>query len=1300
MDQEKQSILARIYHYCLYMLAVILLVFATLFTLTRIITPFLNAKIDKVDQWASQLLGSPVKISQVALAWEGAQPQIRLNDINIYPEGQSAEVLHFGKFYISINLIKSLLAKQVIPSQMSLEGVKLSVTRQANGQWVINDLSLQQNSSGPSVDFAKASAWLLAQPNIQLRDIKINYQDSQYGSANFVIESMALQNLGQFHKLTTFIDFPGQNTSQLNLIIQTHSNALSWQQSDWEVYAKLQSVNVADYKFLTSYSAVGYQLVGGQINGEVWLNRNHGQWQSSSARVNLYNLSLLSAADKSKQTFQAISGDFNWQPTQYGWQASANHLNVIGPHAVWNNVSSVVSYRQASNKNNVAQWYGLLSYLNLGDLSSLLQHNQYLPADVKQQIKNLSPSGDLRNLVVGFNQTAAGISPYLIKFSFSQLATKPWQSYPGIQHLKGQAEWHPNSGSLSIASDNAGLDFGKMFAKPFFLNNLAANLTWQKQGNNWVAQANNIALSNSDLQLTAKMSGQWNPGQGSPTVNLLANYQFDSPTQIPNYLPKNAIPPHTMKWLQAAFAGGKQITGNVVLNGNLAQFPFDKKQQGTFQVNATLKDLIIHYADGWPDVTDLDGTLTFTGRQMQIQLSTGKLGDNNIDTLSLVLPRIQQGQPMNLLISSHISGRGKTIWQTLQNSPLRKDLAGMLNNMQLKGPVSLDLGLNIPLQASKDTQVNGVLHLNNNQILFPSQNYSLDQIQGNLAFTQQSLLAQKIQAVSLGSPVSLYIKTTTNKNGVPLATIAFQQTVSVPSLYGMLPSLKSLPIQGSTPIQGNVIIPMSQKYNMQVLLQINSNLLGISVGYPAPLQKVAMDTVPFAMTIGFGADKPTIISGNYGNVLSTALQLDDNAPFGIDRGNVKFGSQLATIPNGSGLVIDGKLAKFNVADWQPLWDNATAPSTNNDEKIKTLIKKVNIQFGQFTGFGLNLNGVTIGLSFLPSAYNLQITSAPIAGNFSIPFNLNTDPVVGSFDRLFISDSILDNNQKNTASNKQNSKMDPRHFPALQVQVNDLKVEQRDFGPVSINANKIADGLNINKVSFASDLLHGDMSGTWIMTPTGSLTNCSGSVATDNLKQLLQHLNIDSSLIGTTGFVTFNLKWNGSPFDFSLQKVLGDLYLRLGSGWIVNLSQATNQKLDLGKLLTLVSVRHLFLQTSDLDRQGYSFDSMIGHFVFKNGSITTQDLATKGAVADIKSRGTINLVDKTINLELGVIVNATSSLPVIATIATGFNPIVGAVTWVADKAVHQVMANTSSYSYRIIGPWGNPKVEDISSDKAS
>jgi uncharacterized protein YhdP len=183
----------------------------------------------------------------------------------------------------------------------------------------------------------------------------------------------------------------------------------------------------------------------------------------------------------------------------------------------------------------------------------------------------------------------------------------------------------------------------------------------------------------------------------------------------------------------------------------------------------------------------------------------------------------------------------------------------------------------------------------------------------------------------------------------------------------------------------------------------------------------------------------------------------------------------------------------------------------------------------------------------------------------------------------------------------------------------------------------------------------------------------------------------TNFVGSTGDIIFNLNWADAPFRPTLAGLTGELSLKLGEGRIVELSESSDAKMGLGRMLNLFSLstipRRLSLNFSDLFEKGYSFDSLTAKFSLRSASAFTDNMRFDGPIASVDIRGRVGLKAKDFDLDLGVTPYVTGSLPLVATIAGG--PIAGVATWVVDKVISSQVSRATTYQYNVKGPWTNP-----------
>ncbi len=204
----------------------------------------------------------------------------------------------------------------------------------------------------------------------------------------------------------------------------------------------------------------------------------------------------------------------------------------------------------------------------------------------------------------------------------------------------------------------------------------------------------------------------------------------------------------------------------------------------------------------------------------------------------------------------------------------------------------------------------------------------------------------------------------------------------------------------------------------------------------------------------------------------------------------------------------------------------------------------------------------------------------------------------------------------------------------------------------------------------------------------------GDFNTKNSGEFLKQMEITNNFQAKAGSATYNINWAGSPLSFQLKKLSGDANLQVKDGVIPVTGDAA--KMGLGKVLSLFSTqsiqRRLKLNFSDLGNNGYSFNTFVTQLHFQDGNANVRKGEIDGPEAKIAFNGRIGLAATDYNLELIVNPYVTSTLPLIATLAGG--PIAGVATYAIDKLASKSIAKITSYHYRLIGPWSQPKLVDL------
>lgn len=422
---------------------------------------------------------------------------------------------------------------------------------------------------------------------------------------------------------------------------------------------------------------------------------------------------------------------------------------------------------------------------------------------------------------------------------------------------------------------------------------------------------------------------------------------------------------------------------------------------------------------------------------------------------------------------------------------------------------------------------------------------------------------------------------------------------------------------------------------------------------------------------------------------------------GIGVGELKKAWNMQNVPYVSGhLPVDGEiqLPNANDANWQMLWKSSLkgvrldlpSPWAKSKQSIEPL--EVGMTYTPDAQLKMNFKYQNYAwlLDLQNSRWHFYTDQPNWAGD--IYYTPTQDLIEGKLVRVW-----LDPVQFKTDNYAKQPAWQVKDMPSLNLQIEDFRWDNMALGQMDIQAKNQKRHWDLEQFKLSSpnyDLL---IHGQYIQHSSQKFqTDFSGQLNLTRLSKTLETLKMTPVADAKSGAIEFEGHWQQGLNHSTLKNLEGELDVRLKKGNITHLDRQTEQKIGLGKLLSILSLqtlpRRLQLDFSDLSTTGFTYDIFKGHFKLHDGLLHTDDAELDGPVANIQMRGDLNVVDRRYDLELQVFPYITASLPVVATIAGG--PIAGVATWAASSMLNQGMQKISAYTYKITGPWQEPVVQQV------
>ncbi len=1001
------------------------------------------------------------------------------------------------------------------------------------------------------------------------------------------------------------------------------------------------------------------------------------------------------------------------------------------PKLVLQNIAIQFVTNKGEKKEVMLSWLALRNSTTTHELSGKATLNQSIPTQMKMDVKWEGNVTDLTHVSANLyfdlkNVSLAQWESYLVWHDvhvmqglgsakiWAQWNNNAWQKIQSdltidditaesistkkpvaMENISGKLDWDDKAGNFTLDSKSAMIQIDQLFRYPLEFEQLSGALHWQQDATGaWVFTFSNFQASNQDMNasMNAKLTL---PLNDSANIDLKSHFVLLNAARVSHYLPLKIFHPKLMTWLSDAFLTGRVAQGTALLQGRLQDFPFDQGQ-GKFEISARAENVDFHFAPDWPDMHNINGKLLFSGRSMTIDADSGYIMNVPIHSAHANIPYFGDDKPPVLDVQGSVQSDLKDGMQFIMQSPLQQTIGKDLENLNLQGPMQLALKLTIPLHAPQETVVDGQVHLTNGLLQLPVWKLEISRLNGAFNFTEKSITASHIQGQLFSHPVQLDLGTE-HVGKENLVTAKLQGNVRVEDLKSWL--ALPLPVVGSGTTDYHAELHLPAHESAQPLqVTIHSDLQGIALDLPGEYGKTANSQADFQMDIFVREGQPFKTKLMYNKLFSLALVFKRSKQnFDLISADVHLGTGDANWQTQPGIIITGNLQQVDWSKIQPslepmLTKKSTAQNTSTLLN-PDLFRAVDLKIDTLNIDGLSLKKIRIQLTRKGNDFSLGLNSADMAGDITLPRWGLDRTVQARFQYLHFTPH----------DNAKRESINPKLLPPISFVGNDVRYADMNLGHVILNLVPTGNGVSIKQLTLDSSAYTLQANGYWVGSATSAKSHLQGTMKTSNVSAVLTAWGLSSAnLVGTKGDANFNLTWSGTPFNPGLRDLDGTLSLNLGEGRIINLSNETNAKMGLGRILNVLSLqslpRRLSLDFSDVFEKGYSFDFLKGDFTFKNGAAMTQNMHLDGPIAGIEISGRMGLITKDFNLKLSVTPYVTASLPVVAAIAT-VNPVAGIATWMLDKVVGRAVSQIITYNYTIIGPWDNPVWTQLGTQKS-
>ena len=864
------------------------------------------------------------------------------------------------------------------------------------------------------------------------------------------------------------------------------------------------------------------------------------------------------------------------------------------------------------------------------------------------------------------------------------LAWHALDKLPGVNGLTGTLRGDQEALSLELPPHTA-VSFSEphVFRQPLEFSEFCGNIAAYRSDAAWRLETDALKFESSKVG-NALYGGELRGAveihdDGSrPLLDVAAVITHADVSASHLFWPINIMPPAAMAWLDRALDSGHVAAARAVFRGDLADWPF-RNFAGRFEARAEIEDMRIKYLPDWPAPNTCGVSADFVNTSLHVDTNGGQSLGSKITSATADIGDL--GEPV-LELELGAQGAGRDMLGFLKATPIGTHFAAPLLGVDVGGQGKVDFQLHLPIKHGDQRTLTGVADLSDADLADAKYNLHLLKANGKVRFSDHGFSADALAVQMEGQPgkfglaVGAFVADPKHIVEASLGADLAAQTVLA---YAPVLAPYKEHIAGNA--HWNMAFNSDADPSPAQHLILTSDLRGVSVNLPMPLNKPADVAMPMRLTLGLpfsGGD----IDVSLGDVLHMHGRLAaDKNPFAA---HVTFGAVGTEPLPKSGFLITGTVPRLDISGWM---DFAASNSNGSDSGV---LAGIDLHADQLSAYDRDFGAATFHLTPSAEGLDMGFTGAKIEGSLQVPTtNLHQRGVTAQFSRLYWPESPESETSALAGEN-------PAAVPPLHIHIGDFRLGTGSFGETQVDAYPIAQGMHFEQVSTHSANVQMRAHGDWTGLPGSDSSTFSIELTANNLGHMLDAFGYAGLVDGGATVAHIEGSWHGSPSMFALARLDGTLKVSVGEGRIPDTSPGAGRIFGLFNLAAIP--RRLSLDFGDLFQSGFSFDSIGGEFKLKDGNALTKDLLVSGPAADIRISGRTGLKAKDVDQDMEVTPHVGGTLTVGGALIGG--P-VGAAAGMLLQGVFKNQINAVARArYKVTGNLDKPTITLLARENAT
>lgn len=1248
---------------------VLLILVATVVGVVNQLLPLVEQHPQQIARWLSERVGEPVTFSSAKAVWTRRGPLFMLSDLRV---GEGKNVLDIGRAQLQVAVYSGLFPNRPL-TELKIRELALTLQQEADGRWHAIGLPGQEAAASDPLERLEGFGELqIEKAQLTVRSLR-NGVDVRMPRSDVrvrVYEDRIRVGANVWANLAS-----PPVSAVLDIDRERRSGRL------W-----VGGRDIALAHWASAFASLGLVPLDGKAEADVWLRLEQQRIDEIVVDADIDGAAWRSAdripigggkSDYARAQFEHLRALARWRSTLGQWQLGVREFEV----------------RQGGRRARLdgLQVRGGSSFaaradsLDLQPLASLLSLTRELPTGLRSFLAQSQPSAVLRDVRMS-RGTGGRLRGGL---RVEALSLQAAGTRPGFSGLSGRIRFDQDGGVMLVEDDPVRFEWPAEFREPLDVR-LSGTLGLWRRDKDWVFGATGFGIDGEGFGARSRFEIALQADGSKPTLDLAADLAPADFAVAKKFWLRGKMPKPAVQWLDDALVQGDVLGGRIAIGGDLDDWPFHH-DEGAFDARAQIRNATLKFQKDWPEGRDLDLDVVFDGPGFAVTSGRGELLGTQVRELTGGIENFGH-TPLSLRILA--DGKAEDLRKLMIASPLNRRYGEHLKAASVSGEAHVELDLSLPLQeGNHDNRIAGTLDLNDAILADSRWDLSFNGVAGRTHFDQDGFATEDLAVRFDDRPGVFNLRVGRHADNPALAARAeLRGHFAAQSLLQRYDGMQWLRprMSGDTDWNIAVSVPVAgaDGKTPPSRLEVRTDLLGVALALPAPLDKAADRTWPLELQASLPLEEGTL-QLRLGDTMRLRGLIREDRPF---TGSVQFGGGEPAAMPARGLSVRGNVPVLDSTGWIAFSTQGEGGSLLND---------IDVRAAQLQLIDRGFADTHLLLQRKGEASEIRLDGIGIEGTVNLPSQLS-DGVQGRFAKLHLAAQSVSAQAEAargesaetapaTAAAEIVEVDDPSTLPPLHFDIEDLRFGQAQLGKTQLITRPITNGMRIEKFETRAKTLSLDVAGEWVRDGDATRSNMRLDFSANSLGQMLDALGFAGMVEGGKTRATLTGSWPGSPGAFSLATMNGTLRADIGEGRLLDVEPGGS-----GRMLGLMSIaeipRRLSLDFSDFFSKGFAFNTARGDFVFSGGKARTDNLRIDGPAAELRVSGTTGMRDQTYDQRVEVLPKAGSVLPAIGMLAGG--PAGAAVGLVAQAVLQKPLKQTTRVVYRVTGPWQKPKVDVI------